>query len=184
VEFYVEYGREDHNWDVRGLMQEPDHDAAYLLGIQKTWRRSASRFFVVRAELLNSRISHLQQAAPQAPWYIHSVTRQGHTHRGQVLGSAGGLGGGAAVLAAERYESTGRWTIRWSRLMRGELRTAPGALPDPDEADVMHTLGVERVLFLPRFDVTAGLTGVWNLNRDFADDVFGVNAVLAARWRM
>jgi hypothetical protein len=184
VEVYAEYGREDHNWDTRGLMQEPDHDAAYLFGFQKAWRRPASRLFVIRGEALNSRISHLQQAAPQVPWYIHSVARQGHTHDGQVLGSAGGFGGGAAVLAVDRYEPTGRWTIRWSRLMRGELRTGPNALPDADSADVMHTLGVERVLFMPHVDLTAGLTGVWNLNRDFADDVFGLNMVLAARWRM
>jgi hypothetical protein len=181
IEVYGEYGREDHNWDTRGLMQEPDHDAAYLLGIQKTWRRSASRLYVVRGEVLNSRISHLQQAANQVPWYVHGITRQGHTHRGQVLGSAGAFGGGAAVLAAERYEPTGRWTIRWSRLMRGELR--PNGLPDPDRADVMHALGVERVLFLSRIDLTAGLSGVWNLNRDFADDVFGLNMVVTARWR-
>jgi hypothetical protein len=183
IEIYGEYGREDHNWDRRELFLEPDHDAAYLLGFQKAWRRS-SRLFAVRGEVLNSRISHLQQAAPQAPWYVHGTNRQGHTHLGQVLGSAGGFGGGAAVLAADRYEPNGRWTIRWGRLMRGELRVPPSLLPDYDRADVMHTLGVERLLFLSRFDVTAGVTGVWNLNRDFAQDVFSLNTVLSARWRM
>jgi hypothetical protein len=182
-EIYGEYGREDHNWDLRTLYLEPDHDAAYLLGFVKAWRRSRSGLLAVRGEVLNSRISHLQQAAPQTPFYLHGVTRQGHTQLGQILGSAAGYGGGAAVVAVEAYQPGGRLTLAWSRLMRGEWLDPASGLPEARRADVMHTLRAESLMFFSRFDVTAGATGVYELNRDFNRDAFNLNVALGARVR-
>lgn len=181
LEVYGEYGREDHNQDGRDLALQPDHDAAYLLGVQRAWSR-ASHILVGRAEVLNSRFSHLQQVRGQAPLYVHSRLRQGHTHRGQVLGSTGGLGGGAAVLAADLYHPGGRWSVSWSRVMRGEFRQGgEGNLPDPDRADVIHALSAETLLFRPGMELLTGVTAVQNFNRDHSGDAFNLNLRLGAR---
>src|SRR5205814_1397494 len=69
LEVYGEFGREDHSADVRDLAAEPDHDSAYLLGLQRARLSvTAGSISVFRAEILNSRLSHLNS---QAPWYVH-----------------------------------------------------------------------------------------------------------------
>jgi hypothetical protein len=66
--------------------------------------------------------------------------------------------------------------------MRAERYTiGQGQMPHPSDADVMHALGFERQLLMPRVDLTAGAAGVWELNRDWQRDVFNLNLTLSAR---
>lgn len=181
VEVYAEYGREDHSWDARDFWLEPDHVSAYTLGLQKAWQRG-NDVLVGRAEVLNTRISHLVQGRGQSPLYVHSGMRQGHTNRGQVLGSVGGPGGGAAVLAADYYTPDGRLTLSWSRIMRSEARSS-GGIPVAADADVMHAAGADVLLFRRHADVLAGLTAVQDFNRDGRGDRFNLNLSLGARAR-
>jgi hypothetical protein len=184
AEVYGEYGRDDHWIDLRDIWLEPDHSAAYLLGLQRVWRQKSTGLLVIRGEFLNTRIPALVQSRGEAPWYAHTVMRQGHTERGQLLGSPGGLGGGAAFLAVDRYTASQRWTLRWGRLMRSESRLDSTLvnqfsteIPDPPRADVMYTLGLEHVRPVPRGLITVGVNGVWDLNRDFLHDQFNLNVV-------
>jgi hypothetical protein len=62
--------REDHNVDARDFWQELDHDVGYSFGLHRAWKRSRSDLIVARAELLNTRLSHLDQGRGQAPWYV------------------------------------------------------------------------------------------------------------------
>lgn len=181
-EAYAEYGRDDRNFDSRDLMVEPDHDAAYLIGFQKVWRRRENAVLtVLRGEVLNSRITHIQLVRPEAPFYVHGSAIQGHTQLGQVLGSVGGYGGGASVIAVDRYTPQGRWTVSWSRIMRGEQPVPPTNVPMARGADVAHALGLNALLLRGSVDLTAGLTGVYEYNRDFAGDSFNANLALGAR---
>ena len=181
-EVYGEYGREDHNWNLRDFLLEPDHDSAYLLGLRKVWSRSPSQFWVVRGELLNSRISHLNRVRYQTPFYVHNWTRQGHTQRGQILGSPAAYGGAGSTMAFDYYHPRGRWTASWMRTVRQERGTSFGTdLIDDQGVDVLHALGAEAVFFRGVFDITAGVTGAYDLNRNFASDVFNLNMVLGLR---
>ena len=56
-EIYAEYGREDHNWDFRDLILEPDHSGGYMLGITKILRSSPESFYAIRAETMNLQVS-------------------------------------------------------------------------------------------------------------------------------
>ncbi|HET7462518.1 MAG TPA: capsule assembly Wzi family protein [Longimicrobium sp.] len=179
-EFYGEYGRDDHSWDVQDFLMEPEHASAYTLGFQKAWRRDAREVLLLRGEVMNARRSNLTRVRTQNLYYINNGTRQGHTLRGQILGAADAYGGAASTLALERYSPSGRWTLRWDRGLRGE-RAATDSLPGV--LDVTHALGVERVLFVRGAELTGGVRGVWELNRDFGDDAFNLNATLAVRAR-
>lgn len=184
-EVYGEYGRDDHNWNKRDLVLVPDHMSAYLLGFSRVWERSAEQWVVLRGELLNSRRSHLHRVRDQAPFGVHAWTRQGHTQRGQMLGSAAEFGGAGSVLALERYNRRGRLGVSWDRWQRGDnvayfLRRTV----DPNGLDVVHALGVDGRLFAGRWDLEFATRGVYELNRDFTSDVFNLNLVLGLRARL
>jgi hypothetical protein len=182
-EVYGEYGREDHNGDLRDLAKQPDHDAAYMVGFQRAWSNpERTSLMVVRGELLNSRISHLQQADPQTPWYVHGAILQGHTQRGQVLGSAAGYGGGGSSVAVDRYTPDGRTTVRWDRLTQATRRNNFG-LPVGDSADVVHALSIERLRTVHRIDLTASATIAREFNRHFANDATNLSVSLSVRVR-
>ena len=69
--------------------------------------------------------------------------------------------------------------MRLGREMQAELR-GRGGLASPDSADVMQSLGVERLLRRSAMDLTFGATGVWELNRNFGPDRFNLNLLFVA----
>lgn len=183
LEVYGEFARNDHSWDLRDFFLEPDHNSGYLLGLRHAWQWEGARLLALRGEVLNTRIGHVHQVrTPQVPFYRHGTLRQGHTHRGQLLGAPAGYGGGGALLAVDYYHPAGRITTAWRRELRQERGNywwdhSPERLA-PDALDVMHSLGVETLLFRGRWDITAGLAGVYNLNRDYRGDVFNLNGMV------
>jgi len=84
------------------------------------------------------------------------------------------------VLGMDWLDARGRWSAEWSRIVRQEK---PGERPEEERApralDVLHALSVERLLFGGRFDVSAGITGAYNFNRQFADDRANVSVALS-----
>jgi hypothetical protein len=181
-ELYGEYGREDHNWDVRDFLLQPDHDSAYMLGFRKAWPRSDTRILVLRGEVLNARITHLEQVRPQERFYVHSRTRQGHTHRGQILGAPAGYGGAGSELGLDLYHEGGRWSVGWRRDVRGDRVVAGPDGRDPTrDVDVVHALESEGLFFIDRFDLFVGVRAVQNFNRNFDGDVFNLGASLGVR---
>jgi hypothetical protein len=178
AEVYGEYGREDHNWNLRDLLGQPDHDAAYVVGLQRLWKSQArDRYDVLSFEILNTRISHLHQIVGQTYWYTHDIT--GHTQRGQSLGAAGGVGGGAASLAWTRYTTAGSTKIRLGRLMVAEVIDSTGL--NAGRADVMQELTFERLRFGRgrQPDATVALTGVVEYNpRRTSGSSFNLNAIV------
>src|SRR5207249_4605433 len=104
----------------------------------------------------------------------------GHTERGQVLGSAGGFGGGASNVAVDRFTPDGRLTIRWDRIVRATPLTTQG-LPRSDRADVTHAIGVERARFTRWGEVTVGGALVKDFNRYFTSDALNANVSVGYR---
>jgi hypothetical protein len=185
-EAYGEFGREDHNFDVRDLLLEPDHASAFLLGARKVWQREGPALMSFRGELLNAQPSHLDHVRQQVPFYIHSGSPQGHTQRGQLLGSAAAFGGAALVLAGDYYHPGGRWTLGWSRQLRQERHNRTTLYwtsgdRDPQGLDVTQAINAEALFIRRRVNVTAGVTGVYNQNRNFESNVFNLNAALQVR---
>ncbi len=177
-ELFGEYAREDHNWDVRDFVLEPDHASAYMVGGRKVWVRDGS-LLSLRAELVESQVSHLREVRPEGPFYVHTRTTQGHTLRGQVLGTPAVYGGGGSVLALESHSRAGRWQVDWTR-----TRVGGGLTAEAPEVDVIHSLGGEAVLFRGGVDATMGVRGSWNLNRHFGGSAFNLTTELGLRARL
>jgi hypothetical protein len=104
VELYGEMYREDYAADDRDLVVEPDHSSAYILGFRRAWR-TADAVRAVTLESANGRFSHVNRLHGQPVPYVHNVIREGHTHRGQTLGSSALVGGGGVTA---RFEQVGQ----------------------------------------------------------------------------
>ena len=103
AEIYGEFYREDHNVDSQDLAAEPDHASAYTVGLRKVYGGKAVSAFTL--EYTNGRMSHLKRVRAQAPIYTHTEINEGHTHRGQPLGSIALLAGSGTTIAWSRLAS-------------------------------------------------------------------------------
>ena len=186
-EVSAEYGRDDHNEDVRDLEQEPDHSRFYNIGMRKVFSLSSTSMTAARFELINFQLPQLVRA-PRAEGeiYIHGLIRQGHTYRGQLLGANVGVGAAAgSTLAIDHYTQTGRWTMSWVRDLSQEDSDFPRlGVREPHSMDVSHSLGLEVTRLIRGCDVTTGLTFVRDFNRDFAMDASNINAIVGVRYNL
>jgi hypothetical protein len=101
VEVYGELLRDDHNADQRDLVGEPDHESAWTLGARRAWRRGTD-VWGISAERTNGRITHLARVRGQAAMYVHTNIQEGHTQRGQMLGSTAAFGGQGLSVALSK----------------------------------------------------------------------------------
>jgi hypothetical protein len=183
-EIHTEYGREDHSYDYRDLMQEIDHSRSYTIGARKVFHSSADRLSAGRIEILNFQLPQIARYRGEGEMYVHGLLRQGHTNKGQLLGANAGVGTGAgSVLAFDQFTRDARWTASWTRIVRRENGdyTSLG-IRTPRSIDVSHALGIERAMTLSGFELTTGLTVVREFNRDFQADKTNVNAIINARY--
>lgn len=130
VEATLEVFREDHNWDSRDFAQEPENNSAVLASFRATTERSASRLAVLTFEYFDGDIRPIGQVRAQGYLYSHGYLRQGHTQRGQLLGSPIGVGAIAGERVAwERFTPTGSMRFNFQRWRtRSVFTTNPEAL--------------------------------------------------------
>ena len=132
-ELHGEYGRDDHSYDTRDLIQEPDHAKVYSLGARKVLRVSGSSLTAARFEIMNFQLPQFSRYRGEGEVYVHGLIRQGHTQRGQLLGADVGVGTGAgSVVAVDRFTESGRWTANMvSRRSSGEKQLPLRRSTDP-----------------------------------------------------
>jgi hypothetical protein len=167
-EVWGEYMRNDAASDARDYWQEPDHNSGFALGGRRVWGGPA-RLSAVRFETLNTRITAINRLRQQTRPYQHGTTRQGHTERGEVLGSASGQGGLATTLGYDRYDGGGRWTAEAARRV---VQSSLGEDAPTDRWDVLNYVRVERLRFGRQYDLVVGVAGVAELNRNFGRDAY------------
>jgi hypothetical protein len=185
-EAYGEYGREDHNWERRDFIQEPDHSRSYGLGLRKVVSEDSSHLTALRAEMINYELPTLGRNRGEGATYVHAVLLQGHTNRGQVLGSDAGVGsGGGSLIAWDRYDARGSTSLVWTRTLREQngIFFLTGA-PSSNLNDVQNALTFTRVRNLRSGALTANITMVRELNRDFQNDAWNTNLAVGYRLRL
>ncbi|MCZ4224363.1 capsule assembly Wzi family protein [Pedobacter rhodius] len=93
AEIYFEYGRNDHAYDLRDALVEPEHTRAYIVGFRKLVPlRKPDEFIQIGVELTQLEKSNTSQTRDTPPWYIHGFALDGYTNKGQVLGAGIGPG--------------------------------------------------------------------------------------------
>jgi hypothetical protein len=129
-EWYMEFGRNDHNADWRDFRMQPDHLSATVFGIIKTFDFSRDRLLAMNLELtkteslrgaftrgLGNNPTSPDQLGLLGSWYTHAWQTVGFTNRGQMLGSGFGPGGNQQTLRADIYYPEGKWGVRLTRMV-------------------------------------------------------------------
>jgi hypothetical protein len=181
---HAEYGRDDHSYDFRDLVQEPDHSRSYSIGARKVFSVTTEKLTAARIEILNFQLPQISRYRGEGEMYVHGLIRQGHTNKGQLLGADAGAGTGAgSVIAVDRFTRNGRWTASWTRIVRRERGNfIELGIREPRSIDVSHAIGFERAAVMRDFELTTGLTYVREFNRDFIRDAANLNALLSVRY--
>ncbi|MGM0506583.1 MAG: capsule assembly Wzi family protein, partial [Bacteroidota bacterium] len=109
AEIWGEFFREDHSQDLRDIANEPHHNGAWAIGLQKLVDGPWAEFWKVHLELTNLAITLTDAVRSQAYYYTHGSVRHGHTNGGQVLGAAIGPGSTSQYLGLTGYR--GDWKV-------------------------------------------------------------------------
>ncbi|MEX2600435.1 MAG: capsule assembly Wzi family protein [Balneolaceae bacterium] len=122
LEIFGEFFREDHSWNWRDFLMQPNHNSGWSFGFQNlifppdwNWMPEFDflKFHFEFTQLTPSRLDELRN---QTYYYSHSQIRQGHTNRGQVLGAAIGPGSNSIYGALDLYKgdtTVGLVVQRW-----------------------------------------------------------------------
>ncbi len=119
-ELYAEYGRNDHNVDLRDFRAQPNHHRAYILGMLKSMDLPKNRLLAVGFEMMQSetpRASLLRGGANLGGWYAHAQQVVGFTNRGQIMGTAYGPGANVQMINADLYDQQGRLGFTLARIV-------------------------------------------------------------------
>ena len=189
VEFFGEYVRVDHSYDLRVLIAEPDDQAGYALGLRRVWAAEDGTLTVFRAEAMTSGSTHRERAGArtESAYSARPIYHEGsapglggHTHRGQLLATVAGEFGHGQTLGLDRYDEGGWWSLELDRRLVRD--NSIGAIPEGAAAsDVQLAVGAKAGRFRGRWEFRAGLTGVAELSRHLRDDAFNLRLDLGAR---
>jgi len=186
-ELFWEWARNDHSWELRDFLLEPEHSQAYMLGLQKAMALSGDRIFTLSAEL-----THLEKEptylirGPYQSYYAHHIVTQGYTQRGQVIGAGIGPAGNAQGIGADLYAPWGRAGLMVQRDVRDQDAYFDWALANNMGScchNVLYHFGANGLIFKGDFDLGAGLMVTREFQRNFYGlDLWNVNLSLSARW--
>lgn len=162
-EVFGEFGRNDRSADTRDLTVEPEHNSSWLLGFLKTFQENEHTLWMLRSELVNGRITELQGIGRgQATFYEHAPIAQGHTERGQLLGSFLLERAGGVELAVNRWTPQGRSGLSvMYRAMPGDL----SGVVQGETARSQWYAEASAVRFVGSHEIFARAGVVFDLNR-------------------
>ena len=188
-EIYFEWGRNDHSWDVRDFLLEPEHSQAYLLGVRKAVELQGNRILALGAELTQLEADPTFQVRPKGTYYVHHIVTQGYTQRGQVIGAGIGPAGNTQSLAADLYVPWGRAGVYLERQVRDNDAYYGWAAANNAGFcchDVSLHLGSHALVFVDEFDLEGGFVVTHEYNRyfSFETDPWNLKVALSARWRI
>ena len=182
-ELYGERGYEDQFYDFRDFLQDPDNEREYMLGFQKTLRRSSTTLDVLKTEFVNYQLPSIARVRYQGRVYLHGTLRQGHTNRGQLLGVSAGVGNAAAsTISWTRYSPRGRSSFFLRRIVQDQADLFAGTpTVTPALSNVIISAGAERMRFGRRVDFGAKAELMQDFNYNFSKNVPNLNLQLTAR---
>jgi hypothetical protein len=187
VEFYGEWARNDHNYDLRDFLLEPDHSQAWVLGFARAFP-AGTGLWRLRGELATLERSSTVQVRAAPLFYIHGVAIQGYTQRGQLIGAGIGPGSSSQLLGLDRYTAAGRigGYIERTRYDNDAYYFYYAPTQAYYGHDVELTAGVSAVRFVGHFDLTGAVALSRELNRYFEveNDVTSLRAEVGVRWRV
>jgi hypothetical protein len=103
-EAYLEYVRNDFGGGPFG--NTPEHSRAYTIGVTKIQELPDRSLFALTGEVSTNGATRTELVRVESSYYEHSIVMQGHTNRGQLMGSYIGPGAMAYNVFIRRYTET------------------------------------------------------------------------------
>jgi Capsule assembly protein Wzi len=148
LEVYGEFGWNDHKYNLRDLASNPDHAAAYNIGLRKVIPIKPKHFYTLEAEVTQMAPTNSDIARGSGNWYVHGGVREGYTHYGQIIGGGVAPGDNTATLRFSRTTDKFKQSILIERYQH-----------DPQFHAIKWTdwcVGVRHMQHVNSFTVAAG----------------------------
>jgi len=168
-EVYGEWGREDHAWDLNDALSEPNHSQGWTLGLVNGTPLSGG-WLKLSTEITNLHTTESGVVYRGVPrWYVHGDVKQGHTHRGQLLGSSVGPGSDAQFAAIDWFTGASRIGVFFERVRWDEdgYRVHHARAYGFHGHDVELTSGLRYGRRFGDFTVDGTAAGALRRNRNF-----------------
>lgn len=122
IEFYGEYAKNDHNWDMRDATVQLDHTRAYTVGLRKLvpLENRWGGHLQLSGEVTQMAVSRTRGIRSAAPWYLHHQVRDGYTNRGQMLGAGVGPAGNVQAVNISWINGLKQLGLQFERLVHNE----------------------------------------------------------------
>jgi len=118
AEVYFEYGRNDHSYDLRDGLIEPEHSRAYIVGVRKLIPLNRpDEYIQVGAEFTQMEEAPTRSTRDTPPWYVHYQVTDGYTNQGQVLGAGIGTGSNLQSLDVNWVKGLKKIGVTFERLV-------------------------------------------------------------------
>lgn len=121
-EAYAEYGKQDHSYNWRDFIINPEHARAYLLGFSKLFKTGKIGEYyqfrgeiVQQAESVNRYVRYPDLNSGNTSWHTHYQVR-GFTNEGQSMGVGIGVGANAQILEISKISNLNKLGIRLERI--------------------------------------------------------------------
>lgn len=109
AEFYIEYGYNDYNQNIRDYLTSPTHSAAHIIGVKKLFPLKSASYLDMGFEITQMSPTPDQIVRDAGNWYTHGDILQGYTHNNEIIGAGAGLGCNVVSI-------TGKWVNKWEQL--------------------------------------------------------------------
>lgn len=156
AEIYFEFGRRDHEPKWRGVLLNPEHARAFLIGFGKLFPITGDTFIQTRFEMFHQQesiniLARYDGISGGNNWGGHSPVRHGFTHYGQMIGPGVGPSSNIQTLEGAWVKGVKRLGLRIDRLNRHQ--------------DIYVKRFNDNTLEQRWVDLSFGLFGDWNFDR-------------------
>jgi len=118
AEIYIDYGRNDHSYNLRDGLVEPEHTRAYVVGFRKLIDLKRNNEYIqFGLELTQLEKSGTRETRASETWYTHPQVSDGYTNMGQVLGAGIGPGSNLQSLNVSWVKGLKRIGLQFERLV-------------------------------------------------------------------
>lgn len=168
-EFYGEWATRAHWSGIRDFLREPGRGQAFMVGFQHV-SAAGRRWVRTYGELVQlGGSAHLPQYGGPISFYTDPRVPQGHTHRGQLLGTSIGPGSDAQILGIDLITGWTTIGVFAERIRRDEdsYFTYWTRYYGRDAHDVALRAGIRQTLFFGPFSLGWELVSEDRRNRTF-----------------
>ncbi len=123
IEFYGEYGWNDHKVNIRDLLMSTTHSAAFLIGVKKVIKTNNNKFIDINLEYNNMAPTTDYLVRDAGSWYIHGFYGN-LSHYGEILGAGSGYGSNLFTYSTTLRSGFSQIGLKYERVNRFPNRLA------------------------------------------------------------